>query len=322
MLDSTQLRYFVAIAKHGNITRAAKDLSISQPTLTVALKNLEEHLGTTLFLRERTGVTLTQTGQELLRGADELFEVMDRCEQRIRGLESDDVGEFVLGCHESLGAYFLPDFMSEFLRDNPGIELSLANASSRETTEAVLSRQVHFGVVVNAQPHPDLVILELFHDAMDIMISRDAPPPSRTTWNVGRGSVPPPPSSAGDPAFTVAALRLQAGPLIFAGRVSEGRELLERLSGLGILPTRTLVCGDLELVKSLALAGIGPALLPRRVAEYGHEGKLVRLHPSLPYFPDTISLVYRADIHKTRAAVRVKDALVAYGRLLDEVHRS
>ncbi|MBL8605767.1 MAG: hypothetical protein JNL38_00540, partial [Myxococcales bacterium] len=102
----------------------------------------------------------------------------------------------------------------------------------------------------------------------------------------------------------------------------EGRELLERLSGLGILPTRTLVCGDLELVKSLALAGIGPALLPRRVAEYGHEGKRVRLHPSLPYFPDTISLVYRADIHKTRAAVRVKDALVAYGRLLDEVHRS
>ncbi len=47
----------------------------------------------------------------------------------------------------------------------------------------------------------------------------------------------------------------------------------------------------------------------------------MRLHPSLPYFPDTISLVYRADVHKTRAAVRVKDALVAYGRLLDEVKR-
>ena len=78
MLDPTQLRYFVAIARHGNITRASKELSISQPTLTVALKNLEEHLGTTLFLRERTGVTLTQTGEELLRSASELFDMMDR----------------------------------------------------------------------------------------------------------------------------------------------------------------------------------------------------------------------------------------------------
>ncbi len=317
MLDPTQLRYCVAIARHGNITRASKELSISQPTLTVALKNLEEHLGTTLFLRERTGVTLTQTGEELLRSASELFDMMDRCEERIRGLEQEDEGEFVLGCHESLGAYFLPDFMAELLKDLPGVELSLANASSRETTEAVLGRQVHFGIVVNAQPHPDLVLVELFHDAMDVLISRDAPPPSRGARGVGRGSMPPPPSSLEDPAYTVAVHRLTTGPLIYAGRVNECKELLDRLAGRGVLPSRTLVCGDLELVKSLALAGIGPALLPRRVAEYGHEGKLVRLHPSLPYFPDTISLVYRADIHRTRAAMKVKDALVAYGRLLD-----
>jgi DNA-binding transcriptional LysR family regulator len=77
------------------------------------------------------------------------------------------------------------------------------------------------------------------------------------------------------------------------------------------------VCGDLELVKSLVLAGIGPALLPRRVAAYGHEGKIVRLHPRLPFIPDTICLLYRADMHRTKAALRVKDALVDYGKKLD-----
>jgi molybdate transport repressor ModE-like protein len=328
MLDPTQLRYFVAIARHGNITKAAKELRTSQPTLTVALKNLEDQLGTTLVLRERTGVRLTQTGDELLRVANEVFEVMNLGEQRIRGLERDDVGEFVIGCHESLGAYFLPDFMAEFLRENPGIELTLSNASSRETTNAVLERKVHFGVVVNAQAHPDLVMLELFHDAMDIMISRDAPPPSRVeappsrgSIPPGRGSIPPPSSTGAEAALALASLRLRLGPLIFAGRVSEARELLDQLGARGIVPERTLSCGDLELVKALCLAGIGPALLPRRVAAYGHEGKIVRLHPSLPFFTDTISLVYRADMHKTRAAVRVKDALTAYGRLLDQTQR-
>ena len=48
------------------------------------------------------------------------------------------------------------------------------------------------------------------------------------------------------------------------------------------MPTRRLSCGDLELVKSLALEGVGAALLPRRVAAYGQEGRLVRLHPELP----------------------------------------
>jgi DNA-binding transcriptional LysR family regulator len=110
---------------------------------------------------------------------------------------------------------------------------------------------------------------------------------------------------------------LIAGPLIYAGRVKQSQDLCDQLAGAGLLSLRNLVCGDLELVKSLALAGIGPALIPRRVASYGHEGKLVRLHPSLPFIPDTICLLYRADMHRTKAAMRVKDELVAYGKRLD-----
>jgi DNA-binding transcriptional LysR family regulator len=71
-------------------------------------------------------------------------------------------------------------------------------------------------------------------------------------------------------------------------------------------------------VKSFALAGLGVALLPRRVAAYGQTGKLRRLHASLPFFPDTIYLAFRADMHRTRAATRLKDALVAHGRRLGD----
>jgi len=298
-MDLPSLRYFLAAAEHGSMTAAAKVLKVSQPTLTVAIKNLEERLGTTLLHRSRSGVSLTSTGEELLRHAREVFAVLERAEQRIRGLETDEVGRFVIGCHESLGAYFLPSFMTSFLRVAPRIEVTLWNGTSDGVREAVLSGEVQFGLIVNPVPHPDLVLVELFKDAVDVMVATSA-------------------DGAPRQSLEEAHAQLRAGPLIYAGRVAQCREIIESLADEGLLSERRLSCGDLELVKSLALAGLGVAILPRRVAAYGHPGKLRRLHLTLPCIPDTITLAYRADMHRTRAALRLKDAIVAHGRLLDE----
>jgi len=328
-MDLKDLRYFAAIADAGSMTAAAKALHVSQPTLTVAMQELEAELGTQLLVRDRSGVSLTTTGEALLEDAQEVFRLLDRATQRVKGLEREDQGTFVIGSNESLGAYFLPDFMARFLRDHPGIELLLANESSPAVRDSVIERRTHFGIVVNPHPHPDLVIVELFHDAMDVMVAEDAPPPSRPlSALLAMHAVTTDPDAAppterapwidnADPAFTAAKHRLLAGPLIYAGRVKQCQDLCDQLAGAGLMSTRKLVCGDLELVKSLALAGIGPALIPRRVAAYGNAGRLVRLHASLPFIPDTICLLYRADMHRTKAAMRVKDALVAYGRSLD-----
>lgn len=287
-------------------------LGLSQPTLTVALRNLEESLATTLFLRERTGVKLTATGEELLRHAVEIFSLLERAEESVRGLEDGDVGNFVIGCHESLGAYFLPKVMGDFLDGAPRIELTIWNGSSASVLRAVLDRHVHFGIVVNPSLHPDLVVVELFRDAVDLFVAAnlELSPKSK---RLRQGELRP---RRDGRSRTEADEILRAGPLLFAGRVHQCQVIIDRIAEAGLLPKRLLPCGDFELVKSLALAGIGVALLPGRVAAYGQEGKLRRLHADLPSFPDTIALVYRADMHRTRAAMRVKDALVAHGKEL------
>ncbi|HEY2516250.1 MAG TPA: LysR family transcriptional regulator [Polyangiaceae bacterium] len=306
-MDLDHLRYFQAIAACRSLTRAAKVLRVSQPTLTIAMRRLEESLGTTLLLRDRSGVRLTATGEELLRHAGELLALVERTEQQIKGLERDDVGSFILGCHESLGAYFLPGFLAEFLPAFPQIELSLWNDVSTAVHQAVIDRTVHFGLVVNPSPHPDLVIVELFDDFVDLFVIADTPrssaPASRRHGTR---------EAEGD--LATARRRIAEGPMIFATRFAQWRILLDRLAAEGLVPGRRLACGSHELVKSLALAGIGVAVLPRRIAAYGHEGKLRRLHPGLPFYEDRICLIYRADAHRTRAAVRVKDALVQYGK--------
>ena len=295
MLD--HLRYFQAVARYGSLSAAARVLQISQPGLTAVIKQLEESFGTRLLVRLRTGVALTSTGEELLRYANDALCRLEEVEHRIKGLESDDVGSFVIGCHESLGAYFLPQWMTRFLESNPRIQLSLSNAPSSVVLGATVERSVHFGLVVNPEPHPDLVQVKLFRDAVDLFVlAEGAPEPSN---------------------LEAAKERLRRGPLVFAGRILQSQQIIDQLAAMDALPSRLLPCGDLELVKSFALAGLGVAVLPRRVARYWQDQRLRRLHPALPFIADEIQLLFRGDAHRTRAFLITKDAIVAHGRALD-----
>jgi DNA-binding transcriptional LysR family regulator len=95
------------------------------------------------------------------------------------------------------------------------------------------------------------------------------------------------------------------------------RTVLDELLAAGLRPARVIACGDLELVKSLALDGGCAALLPARVARYGHPGRLRPVAAGLPRHVDTIHLIYRGDLPRTRAARRVREALLERGRELD-----
>ncbi len=313
-VDLTQLRYFREIARAGSMTGAARSLGVSQPTVSVAIKQLEESLGTTLFLRHRAGVSLTGTGDELLRHVDEVMSVLDRAVERISGLDHELTGSFVIGCHESLGSYFLPGFLRDVLTEAPRVTVTLHNDSSSSVLDAVVSRDVHFGVVVNPQPHPDVVLTELFRDAVDIFKASDPGVSAPTDAKDYYGE-------AGSSFEDIEAARayVEHHPLIFPGRVGECVALIESLAEAGFEPTRRLDCGDFGLVKSLALAGIGPALLPRRIAAHGAPGRLRRLHHTLPIFEDTIYLVFRADLHRTRAATYLKNELVRHARSMPSV---
>jgi DNA-binding transcriptional LysR family regulator len=300
MLDLHALQQFLAIAAHGSITKAARSLRTSQPALTMALRTLEESLGTVLFFRNHNGVTLTRSGEELKQSAEALLEHAARAEARVRSLETDESGTFVLGCHESIGSYVLPSFLKMFLDANPRIEISLFNGSSELVTASVLNRSVQVGIVSNIPAHPDLVIVPLFQDVLDILISIQ--------------QIPYPLEAGPERALEYAVDALRKGPLIHVGGISQSNAVISALDTRGWLAERRIECGDLELAKSLALAGVGPAILPRRVARYEQMGKLIRLHKDFPCVEETIFLVCRADLQRTKATELLLRALTAHGQ--------
>lgn len=290
-MDLNQLRYLRAVAREGSITAAAVSLRVSQSTLSEAVRRIEEELGTPLFLRQRDGVRPTEAGALMIDRAGSALAILELAADEVRELDEGERGRFCIGCHDSLGGYFLPEFLSAFLPLYPLIDLQIHNASSSDVRQALLAREVHFGLVVNTQPHPDLVITTAFHDEIRIL------------------GVP-----GGD-----GIARVKAGPLIYPAR-PPFQEILRRLAAAGLAPERTLAVGDLGLARSLALAGLGPVVLPRRVAEDVQPGRLGVLDAELPFFHDTIHLVWRADLPRTKAAQRVREAMQAQGRALDERH--
>ena len=298
-MDLVHLRYFRAIAELGSLTAAARNLGVAQSTLTAAVQRLEEELETQLLVRSSRGVSLTPTGEILAVAASEIKALVERTEDRIRGLEDEDRGRFIIGCHESLGAYFLPGFLSSFLPQHPRIEIEVWNASSAQVREALVTREIHFGLIVEPEPHDDLVLVEAFRDAVALVGRRDGL------------------AAAGE--LGAAEDRLRDHPLIYAGRVDQCMQIVEALTQRAVVPARRLETGDLELTKSLVLAGVGIGILPRRVAAYGHEAALAIVHPDLPQVPDRVHLAFRADSHKTQAWTRTKDELLAHSERIKEI---
>jgi len=306
------------------MTAAARKLHVSQPALTVSMQQLERSLQTTLLQRDKKGVKLTSSGEELLHYADEIFALLQEAQQRVQGLEQEDIGHFILGCPDVLGSYFLPNWMASFLQEAPQIVLSLWNGSSPQVYQAVLSREIHFGLIVNALPHPDLVLVPLFRDATDIFVSTQRrnfsevntlqSHTSQQDSSIDNTSPIEPREYSLEEAHTM----LKEGPLVFVKDLPQSQEFLKTLARQNLLSNKQLTCGTYELVRSLLLSGLGVGIIPRRVAANGHYNHLQRLHPDLHCISDTIFLVYRSDLHRTRAAQRLRSALVEHGKQLDQ----
>lgn len=294
-MDLRQLRYFQAVAAAGRITSAARELGITQPALSIALAKLESELGVVLFDRDHRGVHLTESGRMLLAVVTQAMSLIEDGRQQLSGLENEPVGRFVLGCPSALGCYLLPALLPGLIEAFPRVELAIRAGTSREIEAAVVGRELHFGLCTHSPQASDLVLLDLFRD--EVCVIAPAPAAQRAPRSWGEAT---------------ALLRRSA--LVYASAMPQAVEILDELAARSLMPASRLDCGDVHMVAEAALAGMGLAILPRRVAAHRHGARLAPLHARLPTVSDTIRLVYRSDMHRTRAASLLSDALVTKAR--------
>lgn len=287
-LDAPSLAALLAVIETGSFTEAARTLRITQPAVSLAIKRLEDRLGTTLLVRTRKRIVPSRPGEVLATGARVAFEALAAATDRIANEHAEPVGRVLLGCHESLAAYALPVFMAKLLRAYPRVDLKLWNGRSKEVQNELTQGRVDLALIVNPLRHPDLVIVPVFDDSVELFHCLPA-------------------RRAADPAELLAML-----PLIYVPELAQSHDILLQLEKRRITGTRHLPCSSLELVKSLVLDEVGVGILPRRVAEHGTHKRLRSLSPPLPLYRDRVALARRYDVPATAAIRVVIDELTAH----------
>lgn len=141
------LRYFLAAAQKQNITKAAQELLISQPTLSKQLADLEDELGVQLFIRGHRQITLTDEGEYLQTRAREIIQLAEQTALNIKGQEVIS-GTISIGAGESIAMERIVHVLSEIIKDYPDVKVRLISGNADEMETALQHGSIDFAVLM------------------------------------------------------------------------------------------------------------------------------------------------------------------------------
>ncbi|MBS0291544.1 MAG: LysR family transcriptional regulator, partial [Proteobacteria bacterium] len=160
-MDMRHLRYFLAVAEEGHITRAAERLGMQQPPLSQQIRALEAELGAELFVRHAKGVDLTHAGRQLRTEALRLMNDFESMTGRMQAFVRGEHGRIEVGFTSSAAAHaFTPEVLRLCRKRHPGITLNVRENNAAEITEAVAGGQLHCGFLRLPVSQPEGVVFE------------------------------------------------------------------------------------------------------------------------------------------------------------------
>jgi DNA-binding transcriptional LysR family regulator len=143
-----QLKYFITTAECGSVAEASRKLYIAQPSVSTAIKQLEDSFGVQLFIRHHAqGVSLTPSGARFYRKAQELLRVAHEFEQN--ALADNDVvsGQIDIGCFETVAPLYLPRLIAGFKKRWPGVEIRIRDGEQQELVQALTAGSIDMAML-------------------------------------------------------------------------------------------------------------------------------------------------------------------------------
>ncbi len=165
-MELRQLKYFVAVAEEGNLSRAAVRLHLSQPPLTRQIHQLELGLGARLFERNARGMVLTPAGRLFLDDARNILDMIERGQARARSAHEGQIGRLDVAVFGSVMFDRLPRLLARFRAENPGVELVFHTMNKGDQIEALRQGRIHAGFSRLTSSYPDMASEMLQHDGL------------------------------------------------------------------------------------------------------------------------------------------------------------
>ena len=162
-MDLRTLRYFLAVAREENMSRAAEQLHVTQPTLSKALKSLEDELGKKLFTRHSFSIALTEEGVLLRSRAEDLVSMADKIEQEFLSLDDITGGDIYFGLAESYQIRYLAREIRAFKKVYPDLRYHITSGDTEQVTEKLDKGLLDFAVICetpDARKHNSILFPE------------------------------------------------------------------------------------------------------------------------------------------------------------------
>ena len=177
----TQLEYFCVAARYHNITRASKELFVTQPSVSNAIKALEEEFGVNLFYRNNNKLTLTPEGEKFYQNAEELLAHADAVRSELHELRKQ-ITPVRIGIPPMLGTIYLPDMYLSLKEEFPDVDFRLYEYGSIKACELVLEEKLDLAIVNAEQSAIDKCNLHII-DNEDLLfcVSKDHPLAEQST---------------------------------------------------------------------------------------------------------------------------------------------
>lgn len=147
-MEIRQLKYFVAVSNLGSVTQAAKENHVSQPTITMSMRKLEEELGIALFERGKNTLMLTQQGVLFLERANIILSEVRDTFEIVNDMKADQKQMLRLGIPPFVGAWVLSIIFTRYTQEKPNLDLLVHDLGSNEVFEALVKDEIDLGLAV------------------------------------------------------------------------------------------------------------------------------------------------------------------------------
>ncbi|VVE80124.1 LysR family transcriptional regulator [Pandoraea sputorum] len=264
-IDVRLLRYFIAVAETGHMTRAAERLGIGQPPLSQQIRVLETQLGVTLFERLPRGMALTDAGQAFLADAYEVVRKLDQAVDDVRRVAAGIKGRLSVGFTSSAALHpFVPTVIRAFRSDAPSVSLMLDESSTGDLLDGL--RDGHIDVAFIRQPQGntgEITVVQVLEEPMVLAVP--SAHPLALTGRAGKAAVP---------MTAIASEKL----ILYRRRAGQGLydAIIAACHGAGFSPAIEQEAPRLLTTLSLVAAGLGVSVVPASLMRMQIEGIVYR----------------------------------------------
>ena len=237
------LKVFVTVIEQKNFSRAGDILNLSQPGVSLHIRNLENELGTKLIYRSPKQVQITEPGKILYRHAKQMLNHYETAKREINEFNNVVSGTMKIGASFTIGEYYLPKVLAEFAAQYPKVDIQIIISNSNDVIQGIRSNKLDIGLIEGETDYKDIDVRPFMNDEMIVVVPPDHP---LSQMDLIEGNM------------------LQNQTWVLREQGSGTRTYSDKLlSSLEVNIKKTFIFTSIQGVKEAVMAGLGIALLSR-----------------------------------------------------------